>query len=76
MDKGVPKTTTPIKPLGSSHMISEESEDLENRLSQLKNQVDEMSGSMLKLVDFSHSQEGLKREMKILMDQKKIKWKI
>jgi hypothetical protein len=42
-------------------MAFEESEDLENRLTQLKNQVDEMSASMLKQVDLSHSQEYLKK---------------
>jgi hypothetical protein len=34
----------------------------------LKNQVDEMSGSVLKLVDFSHSQEIFKREMEDKME--------
>jgi hypothetical protein len=54
-------------------MTREESEDLKNRVSQLKNQVSDMNGSMLKLVDFSHSWEILKREieykMENLMDQ-------
>ena len=54
-------------------MTSEESEDLENILSQLNNQVDETSGSMLKLVYFSHFQEGLKMEIENLMDQKEDK---
>jgi hypothetical protein len=42
------KVSTPIKPLESSHWMSEENEDFENKLSQLTNQVDEMNGSMLK----------------------------
>jgi hypothetical protein len=63
MERGTSRTTTPSKPLEISHMTSEENEDFENRLSQLKNQVDEMSGSMLKQVDLSHSQEYIKREM-------------
>ena len=41
-------------PHKNSNMNSKENEDFENKLSQLKNQVDEMSGSMLKLVDLSH----------------------
>ena len=47
----------------SSHRRLEEIEDFENMLSQLKNQVDEMSAIMLKQVDLSHSQEYLKREI-------------
>jgi hypothetical protein len=44
------------KPLDNSHLMLEESEDLENRVSILKNQVNEMNDSMLKMVDFSCSQ--------------------
>jgi hypothetical protein len=39
-------------------------------LTQLKNQVDEMSGSMLKLVDLSRSQESPKREIEYEMKNK------
>jgi hypothetical protein len=54
MEKGSTKNNigTPHK---NTNMTSEENEDFENRLTQLKNQVDEMNGSMLKLVDLSHS---------------------
>jgi hypothetical protein len=81
MENGSTRNTigTPHK---NSNMTSEESEDLENRLTQLKNQVDEMSGSMLKQVDLTHSQEYLKREMENQMkkkmdemDKKWMKWK-
>jgi hypothetical protein len=51
-------TGTPHK---NSNMTSKESEDFENRLTQLKNQVDEMSVSMLKPMDLKNSQEYLKR---------------
>jgi hypothetical protein len=50
-------------------MVYEESEYFENILSQLKNQIDEMSGSVLKLVDFSLSHEIFKGKWII-------KWKI
>jgi hypothetical protein len=49
-------------------MISEENEDFENKLSQLKNQVDEMSSSVLKHVDLLRSQKTLKKEMKYKME--------
>lgn len=61
MEKGFSRISTPIKPLENSHMTFDESEDLENMLPQLKNKVYEISDSMLKLVDFSHSQERLRR---------------
>jgi hypothetical protein len=63
-------TTSPSKPLESSHMTSDENEDFENRLFQLKNEVDEMSGNMLKQVDLLCSQEYLKREMEDQMKKK------
>jgi hypothetical protein len=62
MARGPSRYTTPSKPPKSSHMMSEENEEFENMLSQLK-QVEEMSGSMLKLEDYSCSQEIFKREM-------------
>jgi hypothetical protein len=49
-------------------MMCKESGDFEKMLSQLKNQVDEMSGSVLKLVDLSHSQEKFKRAMEYKME--------
>jgi hypothetical protein len=53
-------------------MTPEESEDLENKVSQLKNQVNDMSDSVLKMVDFSCSWEIIKMEYKMenLMNQK------
>jgi len=44
-------------------MTLEESGDLENRLTQLKKQVDEMSGGTLKQNNLTDSMEHLKREM-------------
>ena len=49
------------KPPDNSHLMLEESDDLENRVSILKNQVNEMNGSMLKQVDLSYSQDALKK---------------
>ena len=49
------KVTTSNKPPEISHRMSEENKYFENRLSRLKNQVDEIRGSMLKLVDLSCS---------------------
>jgi hypothetical protein len=54
MEKGSTRNTTGT-PHKNSNMTSEENEDFENRLTQLKNQVDEMSVSMLKQVDLTHS---------------------
>jgi hypothetical protein len=50
MEKGSTRknTSTPHKNL---KMTSKENEDFQNILTQLKNQVDEVSVSMLKLVD-------------------------
>jgi hypothetical protein len=62
MEMGNLRNTT-SKPPKIAHMMSKENEDLKTRLSQLKNEVEEMSGSMLKLEDYSCSQEILKREM-------------
>jgi ABC-type Fe3+/spermidine/putrescine transport system ATPase subunit len=70
MERGTSRINTPSKPLEISHRTLEENEDFENKLSQLKNQVDEMSGSMLKLVDLSSSQEFLKKEMEDQMKKK------
>lgn len=60
-------------------MTSKESEYFENMLSQLKNQYDEMSGSVLKIVDFSCSHKNFKRKMEDkmenLMDQRMEKLK-
>jgi len=53
-------TATPHK---NSNMAPEESEYLENRITQLKNQVDEMNVSMLKPMNLSHSWEYLKKEL-------------
>ena len=73
MAKGIAIIYTHAKPPRNSHMTPKESEYLENMVSQLKNQISEMSGSMLKLVDFLCSQEILKRDtlykMENLMDQ-------
>jgi ABC-type Fe3+/spermidine/putrescine transport system ATPase subunit len=44
-------------------MNFKENEDFENTLTQLKNQVNEMSVNMLKQVDLTHSRESLKREL-------------
>ena len=49
-------------------MTFEENEDFKNMLSKLKNQVDEMSGSVLKQVDLTHSREYLKRKMEDQMN--------
>jgi hypothetical protein len=53
MEKGSMIIYTPNKSIYNSYMTLEESEDLENKVSQLKNQVNEMGGIILKLVDFS-----------------------
>jgi DNA-binding HxlR family transcriptional regulator len=63
MSKGSTKSFTPHKPTENSSMILEECDDLEKRVSQLKNQVNDMSDNMLKRVDFSHSEEILRREI-------------
>jgi hypothetical protein len=60
MEMGTSRINTLSKPMESSHRRLEEIEDFENMLSQLKNQVDEITESMLKLVDLSSSQECLK----------------
>jgi hypothetical protein len=52
MEKNVPKNTTPIKPLESSTMTHEESEEIHNHLSKLENQFNEIGDSLLKNVDF------------------------
>jgi len=58
-----------------SNMTSKEGEYFENKLAQLKNQVDEMSFIMLKWVDLTHSREYLKikleDQMKKKMDENK-----
>jgi hypothetical protein len=46
----------------------EENEEFENKLFPPNNQVDEMSGSVSKLVDFSRSQETFKMEMEDKME--------
>ena len=66
--KGSTRISTPAKPPKNSHMTLEERNDLENMVS--KNQVNDMNDSVLKMVDFSHSQEMLKRDKENLMDQK------
>ena len=65
----ITRISTLGKPPNKSHMTSEENEDLENRLCKLKNQVDEMNGSMLKIVDLSRSQKILKREIDDKMEK-------
>jgi hypothetical protein len=69
MEKGSTRNNTGT-PHKNSSMTSEENEDFENRLTQLKNQVDEMSVSMLKQVDLTHSQEYLKRELEDQIQKK------
>jgi hypothetical protein len=59
---------TPTKPPKNSHMMLEENEDLENKVSQLKNQVNDITDSMLKMMDFSHYQEIFKMEMEYKME--------
>jgi hypothetical protein len=59
-----------IKPPETSHWTSEENEDFENRLSQLKNQINEMNGSMWKHVNLSYSKESLKNKMEKNMEDK------
>jgi hypothetical protein len=66
------KISTKNKPPEISHRTLEENEDFKNKLFQLKNQVDEMSGIMLKLVDLSCSIESLNYETKY--EIKKISW--
>jgi hypothetical protein len=46
MKNGFAIIYTLAKPLENSHMMLEESQDLENKESQLKKQVNEMCGSM------------------------------
>jgi hypothetical protein len=68
MEKGYTRNIT-CTPHKKSNTASDSSEDLENRLTQLKNQVDEMSASMLKEMDLSHSQEYFKKEMEMNVDE-------
>jgi hypothetical protein len=51
MEKGSEKNSTPIKPLESSTMTHEESEDIHNQLSNLENQFKELSNRSVKNVD-------------------------
>jgi hypothetical protein len=51
MEKGYTRIYGTTKSLDKSHIMPEESEDLENTVSHLKNQINDMNGSMLKLVD-------------------------
>jgi hypothetical protein len=64
------EVSTLIKPPKTSHWTSEENEDFENRLSQLKNQINEMNGSMWKQVNLSYSKESLKNKMEKNMEEK------
>jgi hypothetical protein len=81
--KGFTIIYTLAKPPKNSHLTPQLSEDLESKASQLKNQVTDMSDSMLKMVEFPCSQEILKTKkedrMENLMDQIwndcKIPWK-
>jgi hypothetical protein len=74
IEKGSTKNNigTPHK---NTNMNSKENEDFENRINQLKNQVDEMNGSMLKLVDLTHSHESIKMEMEKKMNENSV-WEI
>ena len=53
MEKG--PTRNNIGTHKNTNMTSKENEHFENRITQLKNQVDEMSGSMLKQVNLLDS---------------------
>lgn len=63
------KYITPIKSIKGPSLTYEKSEDLEFWLSQLKKNINEMDGSILKKVDFSGSQENIKREMEKKMNE-------
>jgi hypothetical protein len=63
-------TSTPHK---NTSMTSEENEDFKNRLTQLQNQVDEMSSSMLKHVHLTHSHQHMENKMEEHRYQMEIK---
>jgi hypothetical protein len=58
---GSTRIYAPTKPPGNSHLMTKESEDLKNKVSQLKNQANNLNHSMLKMLDFSCPWENLKR---------------
>jgi hypothetical protein len=48
MEKGAPKITSPIKPPEISTMTHEENEEIQNQLSKLENQINELNDRSMK----------------------------
>jgi hypothetical protein len=78
MERGNGKNSTSAKLLENSSTTLEECEYLGSRVSQLRNQVNDMGANVLKNVDLTHLEEIFKRKiedkMEKLMDQKMEKW--
>lgn len=66
-----PKEATPIKSTEGSSLTHEECQYLEFMLSQLKKEVNEIDGSMLKKVDLLGYQENFEREVEKKLNENK-----
>jgi hypothetical protein len=51
-----PKITSPIKPPESSSMTHEENEEIQNQLSKLNSQINELNDRSMKKVDLMNTQ--------------------